>query len=111
MNDHSYGSPAGSSAISVAGVGQALASYTAGFTNGDVGSVVRLGVSTDNVAADGAVNFNGLLDSVQIYNQALSAPQVAALYRGGSAGFLPATTDVSIAAGAALDLNGMSQQI
>jgi autotransporter-associated beta strand protein len=106
-----YVNSGGNYGIYVDGVAQSLSSYNSGFTAGDIGSVVRLGVSTDTVASDGAVNYNGLLDSVQFYNQALSAPQVAALFSGGSAGFLPSTTDVMIASGATLDINGTVQQI
>ena len=66
-----YVNGGGSYAIYVDGVAQSLASYNSSFSNSDVGSVVRLGVSTDTVAGDGTINFNGMLDSVQFYNQAL----------------------------------------
>ncbi|HEY7089193.1 MAG TPA: glycosyl hydrolase [Tepidisphaeraceae bacterium] len=101
----------GAYAIYVDGVAQTLSAYNASFGNNDIGSVVRLGISTNTVAADGTVNYNGLLDSVQVYNQALSPTQVAALYQGSSNGFLPAATDVTVASGATLDVNGTTQQI
>src|SRR5262249_45466852 len=52
-----------------------------------------------------------LLDDVRFYNQSLSAAQILALYQGQTVGPLPTTTNVSIAAGATLDVNGMVQQI
>ena len=100
--------------IYVDGVQQALSSGNASFSNVDVGSLVRLGVSTNTVASDGTVNYNGLLDSVQFYSQALTAAQVAALYQGQNPTapqVLPSTTDVTIASGATLDVNGMTQTI
>jgi autotransporter-associated beta strand protein len=107
-----YVNSGGSTAIYVDGVAQPLSNGNSGFANTDVGSIVRLGATTNTVAADGTVNFNGLLDSVQFYNQALSGPQIAALYQGvGVAGSLPSTTNVTIASGASLDLNGLTQQI
>ena len=106
-----YVNSAGNYAIYVDGVAQPLSSGNSSFGNADVGSVVRLGVSTNTVSSDGTVNFNGLLDDVQFYRQALSADQIAALYQGLSAGPLPSTTNVSIAGGATLDLNSITQQI
>jgi autotransporter-associated beta strand protein len=106
-----YVNSGGSYAIYVDGVAQSLASYNSSFSASDVGSVVRLGVSTDTVAGDGTANFNGLLDSVQFYNQALTPPQIAALYQGSLTGLLPATTGVTIASGATLDINGTVQTI
>jgi autotransporter-associated beta strand protein len=107
-----YVNSGGSYAIYVDGVAQPLSAGNSGFGNGDVGSVVRLGVSTNTVASDGTVNFNGLMDNVQFYSQALSASQVANLYQGGSIfGSLPSATNVTIASGATLDINGAVQQI
>ena len=68
---------------------QPLSGGNSSFAINDIGTVVRLGVSTNTVPADGTVNYNGLLDSVQFYGQALSAGQVAALYQGTSLGTLP----------------------
>jgi autotransporter-associated beta strand protein len=101
----------GAFGIYVDGVLQSLSSGNSSFSNADVGSTVRLGVTTDNVPADGTVNFSGLLDDVQIYSQALSADQVASLFQGQTLSPLPITTSVSIASGATLDVNGRTQQV
>lgn len=107
-----YVNNSGSYAIYVDGVAQPLSAGNAGFVNADIGSIVRLGATTNTVAGDGTVNFNGLLDGVQFYSSALSATQVSALYQGVSTfSPLPATTNVNIASGATLDVNGVSQQI
>lgn len=97
--------------IFVDGLPQPLSSGNGGFATADVGSVVRLGVSTNTVPADGSIHYNGLLDSVQFHRQALSPEQVAALFQGRSAGPLPTTTNVSIASSATLDVNGVTQQV
>lgn len=106
-----YVNNGGTYAIYVDGVLQPLAAGNAGFGNGDVGGQIRIGASTNTVAADGTLNFNGLLDNVQIFSQSLSAAQIASLYQGLSAGPLPMTTDLSIAGGATLDVNGVVQTI
>ncbi len=107
-----YVNSAGSYAIYVDGAAQPLSSGNSGFSNADVGSIVRLGVTTNTVASDGTVNYNGLLDNVQFYGQALSGAQISALYQGSNIfGSLPSTTNITIAGGAALDLNGAVQQI
>ena len=107
-----YVNNAGSYAIYVDGVAQPLSSGNSSFANADVGSIVRLGASTNTVAGDGTVNFNGLLDNVQFYSQALSASQVSALYQGSNLfGSLPSTTNVTIVSGAVLDVNGANQTI
>ena len=106
-----YVNAGGAYAIFVDGVPQPLSSGNSSFSVPDIGTMVRLGVSTNTVAADGTRNFIGLLDSVQFYDQALSPAQVAALYQGRSVGPLPSTTDVMIASGATLDVNGITQQI
>ena len=106
-----YVNEAGNYAIYVDGVAQPLSPGNRGFSVPDVGSVVRLGVSTNTVPADGAVNYNGPLDNVQFYGQAMSPAQVAAHYQGRTVGPLPVTTDVTIAGGATLDVNGVTQQI
>ena len=55
--------------------------------------------------------FKGSLQNVAVFNQALSASQVAVLYSNGvGAGILPATP-MQIAAGATLDLNGAYQTV
>ncbi|HUO09350.1 MAG TPA: glycosyl hydrolase [Phycisphaerae bacterium] len=106
-----YVNNAGNYAIYVDGAAQSLADGYNGFSNNDSSSTVRIGATTDNVASDGTVNFNGLLDNVQIYSQALTAPQIAALYLTNTTGLLPSSTNVSISAGATLDVNGTVQQI
>ena len=106
-----YVNDVGNYSIYVDGAAQPLSAGNRGFSVPDIGSVVRLGVTTNNVAADGTAHFNGLLDGVQFYNQALSPAQIAAGYQGRNLGPLPATTNVTIAGGATLDVNGMTQQI
>jgi len=107
-----YVNSGGNYAIYVDGVTQSLSSGNAAFGNFDVGSIIRLGYTTNTVAGDGTVHFNGFLDDVQFYNQALSSTQVASLYQGNSVtGTLPSSTNVTIASGATLDLNGATQQI
>jgi autotransporter-associated beta strand protein len=106
-----YVNNAGNYAIYVDGTAEALADGNNAFGNADVGSTIRIGATTDTVASDGTVNFNGLLDNVQIYNQSLTAPQISALYLGTTTGALPATSNVTISTGATLDVNSTVQQI
>ena len=106
-----YVNKGGTYAIYTDGVLQSLNPGNDGFVTADVGSVVRLGVSTNTVAADGTRNFNGLMDAVQFYGQSLSPEQVAALFQGRTLGTLPSTTVVNISNGAALDLNGTAQEV
>ena len=107
-----YVNSGGNCAIYVDGVVQGLSTGNDGFSNADVGTVVRLGMTTDTVPSDGTVNFNGLLDEVQFYDQALSSAQVATLYQGQvPGGSLPSTAGVTIASGATFDVNGVSQTI
>ncbi|HEY7089194.1 MAG TPA: LamG-like jellyroll fold domain-containing protein [Tepidisphaeraceae bacterium] len=106
-----YVNNAGSYAVYVDGNLQPLSAGNSSFAVPDIGAVVRLGISTNTVPADGTVNYNGLLDDVRFYNQSLSAAQILALYQGQTVAPLPTTTNVSIAAGATLDVNGMVQQI
>jgi len=55
---------------------------------------------------------NGALDEISIYGTALTAAQINTLYLGQVLGQqLPATTPVSIASGATLDLRGNSQSV
>jgi autotransporter-associated beta strand protein len=83
------------------------------FSNTDTGSKVRIGFAPTNV--DGEVLTSGSLSGINIYNAALSPAQVAALYDAVSGssgtGALPASTDVTIAASATLDLNNQTQTI
>lgn len=108
-----YVNDGGSYAIYVDGVQQPLSPGNNHFANADIGSVVRLGVSTNTVAADGTINFDGFLDDVQFFAQALSAEQISALHAETESlmGSLPTTTHVTIANGATLDLNGAIQPI
>ena len=81
------------------------------FFNADSGSMIRIGFAPGG-ESDGEVSTNGSLSGMKIFSSALSASQVAQLYTGGRVtSVLPTTTDVSIAAGAALDVNGVSQTI
>ena len=66
-----YVNSGGAYGLYVDGLAQPLSAGNAGFGNADVGSIVRLGVTTNTFAGDGTVNFNGQLDDVQFYNQAL----------------------------------------
>ena len=68
--------PARRGFLLAAGLADALDSLESlRFSNADIGSTVRIGAPSDT--GDGAINFNGLLDNVQVYNVALSAQQVA----------------------------------
>lgn len=107
-----YVNSGGVFAIFVDGVAQTLSSGNSGFGNADVGTVVRLGFTSNNNAGDGTVNYGGLLDDVQFYNQALSVAQIAMVYQNlAPAGSLPSASNVTIASGATLDVNGISQTI
>jgi fibronectin-binding autotransporter adhesin len=107
----SYVNNSGSYAIYTDASAQPLSTGNSGFSNADVGSIVRLGITTDTFAGDGTVNFNGLLDNVRVYKQALSPAQIASVYQGQNLSALPSTSNVSIASGAVLDVNGVSQTI
>ena len=99
-------------AIFVDGVAQTLSAGGSGFGTADVGTTVRLGFTTNTIATDGTVNFSGLLDDVQFYNQALSAAQIAMVYQNlAPAGSLPLASNVTIASGSTLDVNGVNQTI
>jgi autotransporter-associated beta strand protein len=107
-----YVNSVGNFAIYVDGAPQSLSAANAGLLNQDMGSILRLGATTNTFVGDGTVHFNGLIDEVRIYNRALSQTQVAALFNGANAvGSLPTSTTVNIAAGATLDLNGATQQV
>ncbi|TWT75594.1 Autotransporter-associated beta strand repeat protein [Posidoniimonas polymericola] len=104
-----YVNSGGEYTIYVDGQAQTTSTADSAFGNADVGSLVQLGRA--NNPGDGALNFNGLMDSVQIFSQSLSAQQVAALHGGEQLGSLPSTTVVNISAAATLDLNGTTQEI
>ncbi|HYO09378.1 MAG TPA: family 16 glycosylhydrolase [Tepidisphaeraceae bacterium] len=111
-----YVSDAGLKTVYVDGVAQAI--NMADFINPDTATFTRLGFNIDNAGGDGARHFNGDLDEIKFFNDALTAKQVQDLFAGNAilnpaAGpILPASTVVSItASGAKLDLNGNSQAI
>lgn len=107
-----YVNSGGVCAIYIDGVAQALSTGNSGFGNADVGTTVRLGFTTNTFPADGTVHFNGLLDDVQFYNQALSAAQIAMVYQNQvPAGSLASASGITIASGATFDVNGVSQTI
>ena len=107
-----YVNSGGVYATYVDGVAQPLSPGNSGFGDADIGTVVRLGFTTDTAAGDGTVNYSGLMDDVQFYGQALSAAQVATIYQGQTlAGSLPSNANVTVASGATLDLHGVSQAI
>ena len=104
-----YTNLAGTKTIYVDGVVSALSQNQ--FFNADTGSTIRIGFAPGG-ESDGEITTNGSLSGIKIFSSALSASQVAQLYSGGRmTSVLPTTTDVSIAAGAVLDVNGVSQTI
>lgn len=107
-----YVNKGGSYAIYVDGVAQALSSGNSSFGNADVGTVVRLGFTSDSTTSDGTVNLNGLLDEVQFYGQALSTAQIVTLYHGQTlAGSLPSTASITVANNGTLDVNNINQTL
>ena len=113
-----YVDAAGTYAIYTDGALDSLSTSNAGFQQAvQQGSVVTFGTTVDNVASDGTVNFNGMLDEIQIYSRALTTTQVQRLFSTNSpnapaaTSILPTSTNLSLAAGASLDLNGVNQQI
>jgi autotransporter-associated beta strand protein len=76
-----------------------------------VGTQLWIGGSADT--GDEDVGLGGLIDGVCVYNSALTQAQIQSLYSSNPAGpsVLPATTAVSVAAGATLDVGGVSQTI
>ena len=75
---------------------------------------IWIGGSPDG--GDGAVKMTGLIDEMYMYNRALSATEIQSLYNNNivftnSGSVLPTTTPVTVAAGAALDVGGVSQTI
>jgi autotransporter-associated beta strand protein len=84
--------------------------------NTGVGSQLWIGGSADTTDED--VGLNGLIDEVYVFNRALSQTEISNLMANKSVdtvtnipGQLPATTPVSLAAPATLDLSGLSQTI
>jgi len=73
---------------------------------------IWIGSSPDG--GDGTAKMNGLIDEVWMFNGPLTASQVQTLMNSNavaSFNVLPATTPVSVAAGATLDLGGDSQTV
>ena len=75
---------------------------------------IWIGGSPDG--GDGAVKMTGLIDEMYMYNRALSATEIQSLYNNNivftnSGSVLPTTTPVTVAAGTALDVGGVSQTI
>ncbi|HEX3357751.1 MAG TPA: autotransporter-associated beta strand repeat-containing protein [Tepidisphaeraceae bacterium] len=104
-----YTNQAGTKTIYVDGVAQSISQNQ--FSNADTGSMIRFGFSPAG-ESDGNVIPSGSLSGIKIFGSALSASQVAQLYTGGRmSSVLPTTTDVTIAAGAVLDVNGVNQMI
>jgi fibronectin-binding autotransporter adhesin len=113
-----YVDAAGNYSIYTDGTPVALSNGNSGFIQAvEQGSTVSFGITTDSFPGDGTVNFNGMLDEIQIYNRALTASQIQGLYTSNSpnplpaSSVLPSTTPLTLAAGASLDVNGMSQTI
>jgi autotransporter-associated beta strand protein len=96
-------------AMYVDGNGDNIASSWA--ANTGVGSQLWIGGSADT--GDEDVGLGGTIDEVYMYNRALSQAEIKSLYGKNSTGtpVLPATTAVTVAAGATLDNNGLSQTI
>ena len=81
------------------------------------GSTGTLGIGCYGLTPAAGSDFHGYIDEVSIYNTALSAASVAALYASGTATVsggsnqLPTLTPVVVANGATFDINGVSQQV
>ncbi|HEY1684481.1 MAG TPA: autotransporter-associated beta strand repeat-containing protein [Tepidisphaeraceae bacterium] len=113
-----YVDATGSYSMYVDGNPVALSSGNSGFEQAiEQGSVVSFGITTDTYAGDGTVDFNGMLDEIQIYNRALNASQIQDLFTSDSpntapgASVLPSTTPLTIATAATFNLNGVNQII
>ena len=113
-----YVDAAGNYSIYTDGRQVALSSGNAGFEQAvEQGSVVSFGITTDSVGSDGTVDFNGMMDEIQIYSQALSPSQILSLYTTDSpnpapaSSVLPSTTPVTLAGGTTLNVNGINQTI
>ena len=76
-----------------------------------VGSQLWIGGSADT--GDEDIGLGGLIDGVYVYNYALTQAQVQSLYANTpvTPPVLPATTAVTVASGATLDVGGISQTI
>jgi fibronectin-binding autotransporter adhesin len=56
-------------------------------------------------------NFAQYIDDISVFNRALSAAEVAALYSGPGGGAIPSTSPVTVASGATLDVNNTTATI
>ena len=74
---------------------------------------IYIGEDIDTIAGDGVQSYVGSMSGIYVYNSALTQAQFNALMYANqvNSGNLPATTPVSITAGAGLDLNGGQQTI
>ncbi len=70
---------------------------------------IRIGWTND--PQDGPVNFVGSISGVTVFSSALTQTQIQNLMQPALSNLLPATTPVTIAAGATLDLGGAYQQV
>ena len=93
----------------------AIASSWASATG--VGTQLRIG-GNGTGEGDGQVGLNGTIDEVYMFNRALSQSEIVNIMNNQSVdpitnvfGQLPATSPVSVASGATLDLSGISQTI
>jgi autotransporter-associated beta strand protein len=91
---------------------------TTGWTAAGSTSANQFWIGQSPDLSDGAVPFNGLIDEVYLFNRALSQSEVqnimsnkTVVATGTVTGQLPATTPVSLASGATLDLSGTTQTI
>ena len=106
---------AGTESIYVDGAAQGVASsMTQPLSSG--ANQLWIGGSPDTDA--GAVKINGFIDEVYLFDRALSSTEIQSLYNNqpvlqatNFVGKLPAGSPVAIAAGAVLDLGGVSQNL
>jgi fibronectin-binding autotransporter adhesin len=83
---------------------------TDAWSGNGTGGQLRIG-GTGTGQGDGQVGLNGLIDEVCAYDRALTPAEVQQLYSANSSQPLAATTPVTVAAGANLDLSGYSPTI
>ena len=104
-----YTDAAGTKSVYVDGILSSLSQNQ--FINPDTGSLVRIGFASA-AESDGEVLTNGSLSGIKFFTSALSATQVQQLYTGAKTNsVLPTSTNVTIASGAVLDVNGINQTI
>jgi len=95
----------------------ALDAFVAGVDQwNDVGTGGQVRIGGAASGADSQIALGGLMDEVYMFNRALSQSEVQALYNNNSlstnaGNVLPATTPVSVAFGATLDLGGVSSTL